>query len=369
MSDLKTAIERDMNEAGLPATTFDDLSGRRDRRRRNQRISAGVVGAAVFAAFAAWIGTSVLLSDGATTPAPGDRSVSPIRPLTGNGPMTWAADDVILMEGEDPAAPIVLASDVADQGWEIESIDWSPDGRRIAITTVKRPPRSLVQCRLLVLDVDTGSLTDLANCMHPSWGRQTADWSPDGRSIVFAGPGGIHVIGADGSNPVRLTADGGSDPSWSLEGRIAYATSDHTRIVSMASDGSDAIVLISRGSGAHGISSPAWSPDATRIAYLHAEDLPGDPAGAALGTGLWIADADGSNAVKVATMECCLFATQAFGWSPDGSKLLWTGTEIIIIKADGSEERRFRHGGSVGLPRLDMSVPPSWRPVARPASS
>ena len=41
----------------MPDGRFDDLLRRRDRRRRNQRIAAGVVGIAVFVA-AVWIVTS-----------------------------------------------------------------------------------------------------------------------------------------------------------------------------------------------------------------------------------------------------------------------------------------------------------------------
>jgi TolB protein len=54
-------------------------------------------------------------------------------------------------------------------------------------------------------------------------------WSPDGRQIAFEsdrdGESRIYVMGADGSNPVRLTSPPGKDshPSWSPDGKqIAF---------------------------------------------------------------------------------------------------------------------------------------------------
>src|SRR5262245_4323998 len=47
MSDL---LERESRTVDLAPGDFDRLVGRRDRKRRNQRIAAGVVGFAVFAA-------------------------------------------------------------------------------------------------------------------------------------------------------------------------------------------------------------------------------------------------------------------------------------------------------------------------------
>jgi WD40-like Beta Propeller Repeat len=47
-------------------------------------------------------------------------------------------------------------------------------------------------------------------------------WSPDGSRLAFCGPGGIWVIGADGSG-LRKVIPNGENPSWSPDGsRIAY---------------------------------------------------------------------------------------------------------------------------------------------------
>ena len=71
MSDLKALLERAeraVSVVPLPPDGFDGLQRRRDRKRRNQRIAAGVVGIAVFVA-AVWIVTSVGAFDRTQTPA------------------------------------------------------------------------------------------------------------------------------------------------------------------------------------------------------------------------------------------------------------------------------------------------------------
>jgi len=50
MDDLRTLVRDEMARAGSPSYSFDDLGRRRDRKRRYQRIAAGVVGIAVFVA-------------------------------------------------------------------------------------------------------------------------------------------------------------------------------------------------------------------------------------------------------------------------------------------------------------------------------
>ena len=71
MSDLKALLERAeraISVVPLPPDDFDGLQRRRDRKRRNQRITAGVVGMVIFVA-AVWIVTSGGAFDRTQTPA------------------------------------------------------------------------------------------------------------------------------------------------------------------------------------------------------------------------------------------------------------------------------------------------------------
>lgn len=75
MADYRTLLEHDLERVARPAGfTFDDLARRRDRKRQRQRISAGVVGFAVFAA-AIWLVTSA---------GPTDRTQTFVVPGGGN---------------------------------------------------------------------------------------------------------------------------------------------------------------------------------------------------------------------------------------------------------------------------------------------
>jgi hypothetical protein len=76
MSEIRTLLERKQTELHAPAGSFERLLRRRDRKRRNQRIAAGVVGIAVFVA-ALWIVTSGLSLDRS------ERSVAPAGEVTG----------------------------------------------------------------------------------------------------------------------------------------------------------------------------------------------------------------------------------------------------------------------------------------------
>ena len=57
MNDVRTLLERGYADADPPPDGFERMLRRRDRKRRNQRIAAGVVGIAVFVA-AVWIVTT-----------------------------------------------------------------------------------------------------------------------------------------------------------------------------------------------------------------------------------------------------------------------------------------------------------------------
>jgi Tol biopolymer transport system component len=102
---------------------------------------------------------------------------------------------------------------------------WAPDGRRIAYVEGVGPS---TYGNILVLDLDTGSSTRVG-------AQQDVDadpvWSPDGVRLAFTsvrdGNDELYVMSADGSGERRLTTNAAADNSaaWSPDGsRLAFQT-------------------------------------------------------------------------------------------------------------------------------------------------
>ena len=135
MPSISELLERESTTVDLEPGDFERLVRRRDRKRRNRRVSAGVVGIAVFVA-AIWIVTSGGVFDRSQTPAvPG--------PETGPT-FTIAPKDAAGLVGLPPSGAVpstpeegeyVLGGWGPHNGWVYlytdERVIWSPDGGTI----------------------------------------------------------------------------------------------------------------------------------------------------------------------------------------------------------------------------------------------
>jgi transglutaminase-like putative cysteine protease len=136
MSDLKALLERAeraVSVVPLPPDGLDGLQRRRDRKRRNQRLSAGVVGMAVFVS-AVWIVTTGVPFDRTETPAvPGAAGIGPaLDPFISiNAQLSGdQAVDVFKVQTSDPQYWQLYVLDQFDgEGWRSSDPDGTEGGQ------------------------------------------------------------------------------------------------------------------------------------------------------------------------------------------------------------------------------------------------
>jgi hypothetical protein len=124
MPSISELLERESTTVDLEPGDSERLIRRRDRKRRNQRIAAGVVGIAVFVA-AVWVVTSGGVFDRTETPAVPGQTVT--GPTESSGPAVWLPP-----KGAEPSTPTegkLILKTVGTHPWH--SIQVYEDGRVI----------------------------------------------------------------------------------------------------------------------------------------------------------------------------------------------------------------------------------------------
>jgi tol-pal system beta propeller repeat protein TolB len=123
----------------------------------------------------------------------------------------------IYVMNADGSQPVNLSNDPQSDDREPA---WSPDGKRIVFST-KRVGET--NQHLSIMNADGSGRAELTP-NPPDTGQPNSDfqpaWSPDGQWIAFcsyrdnASEGEVYIIRADGSQTIRLTTQGGSQPTW-----------------------------------------------------------------------------------------------------------------------------------------------------------
>jgi dipeptidyl aminopeptidase/acylaminoacyl peptidase len=323
MTDYRTILEDDLGRVGQARFTFEDVNRRRDRKRRNQRVAAGVVGIAVFIT-AVWIVRDV---------ASLNRSQAPVVPGGGGA--------------EAPAAPGEGTSGPAETGKSVT-------GATEAIGPVPETD--------YLLDLNTGETTPLPKSIADARSNEYAA-SPDGSRLAYTAPGDdgtsqIFVTNLDGTGIEQVTHDlePASSPAWSPDGtKIAYIRGGQSgkdlRDVFVLDLATGASTQLTFGTwepdpaepdfGPWKYSLPSFTPDGSAIVYNAARGDNIDtgevevrmvPVGGGESV-LLMRDrsTDGTNAFDAAQL------------SPDGSLLSygcgWGAVSICVANADGTAER------------------------------
>jgi dipeptidyl aminopeptidase/acylaminoacyl peptidase len=354
LSDTRELLRRGVEGFEPMPDAFERVLARRDRKRRNQRIAAGVVGIAVFVA-AVWIVTTGGSFNRTQQPA---IQPTPTPPASLHHPSGIALSNGELIDpttgGSIGSLPIPDATDMS----------WSPDGSSL----VYAAPDGV-----FVLVVDTHDTRQLVPCGTDRHACTVA-WSPTGDEIAVAHDEVLEVVSVDGGGETPVTSFPGvdliRDPSWSPDGeQLAFSvigpSGTPRALYTVARDGSDLTRIVEGTPEAIGPWAPSWSPDGSRIAYIDSN---------AWGKGhrAWelnvtVVDPDGTNAtVLTGAGSCfCLGFVPGLDWSPDGTRLAVSMPELAGHDSDRPGGLYTVDADGSGLTRLGRYV--NWSPAWRPA--
>jgi eukaryotic-like serine/threonine-protein kinase len=218
----------------------------------------------------------------------------------------------------------------------------SPDGRSLIFRRNTTPFRGAFY-RVALGDgsVPSGEPVRLT----PPLGEGASTWTRDGREIVFSAnrvlwrfdamkggtPARLAAVGQDGQSPVLAPTDDGRQ-------RLVYLHSvadvNVWRVTTSEPGAPASAQPVATIASTRGDFNPAVSPDGRRLAFV--SDRSGD-------WQVWVADADGSGAVKLTSMAFRSIPG-SLSWSPDGASIAFMGdpegrNDVFVVPASGGRPR------------------------------
>lgn len=165
---------------------------------------------------------------------------------------------------------------------------------------------------------------------------------PDGQEILFSstrgGAVGVWRMSPDGSGPVRICD--GDQADWSPDGKSIVFRRSESLFTRDLATGQERRLTSEEWPHCSG---PAWSPDGKTIAFACRWDA---------GNGIYLVPAEGGEPVKVYDRKGACEPR----WSPDGTRLVYeTETNVAAVNPDGKQNRPVTWFG--GIQRY-----PQWSP-------
>jgi len=258
---------------------------------------------------------------------------------------------------------------------------WSPDGRRIAFTRNEDVGESttFTDDDVFVMDADGDDVRQLTPEADGKMSGQPS-WSPDGDHIVFMRGQSVHsavpsrfgalfVMRADGSEVRRLTGGPDTAPAWSPDGRaIAFTRGEN--LSSFTRVNMDIYVADPEGGAPRRLTrtahifetSPAWSPNGSRIAFARSTTQTEFDGKAAI----HVMNRDGTGE-RLVLAHHLTDDPYSLTWSPDGRTIAFETspalecTAIHLVDVASGSVRPL----TSCTRRRDSALSPSWQPVGR----
>ena len=326
MGEYRDILEGIAERSSMPEPAMDRLLRRKARRRRNQRIEAGVVGAVLAVALiAAGLAFSRqrpqvpagISKYGIFSTVRGDIIFAvPGRSFSSPGGL-WAVDP----SGSTDAFQFSSLS--------VYPIAWSPDGTMLLIGSFGSQHNR--QMRLGVLKAD-GSLTQLKLTSDMGAGSFSADGTRVYGYCPFrSGRSNFSVCSAaiGGGRLDRLVPVNGYRATVSPDGReIAYVGRGGVRIMNI--DGTHDHIVARGRTMWPTIESVVWSPDAHHLAIWATRPVLGRA---------YIVNTDGSGVTLLSAVSAATPNRSNVYWSSDGSEVAYDWNGLRVAAVDGTDKR------------------------------
>jgi Tol biopolymer transport system component len=179
--------------------------------------------------------------------------------------------DILLLRGQHLWVVTPAGSDVREltpPGFEVESVAWAPDGRRVAIGANQH---------IWVMNADG---TNLRPVTKGNLSEGTPAWSPDGKRIAFSsartGPEQVWVVSANGG-PLRRVSRRTTScvaPAWSPNGRwIAYSCTLGFPKLMLARVGGHTDRVVNGRAGVIAEEDAAWTRDSKTLLFTRSRGV------------------------------------------------------------------------------------------------